>query len=116
MSETSERDQFVSIMTREVPGVRTADLGELMRLARRHGRIAERECNGHQTPSGDWDEAAAKRDEQASERVEARITAICERIGCKADFSGDPRGATVKLIVPSGYSDSWGGVGVCVPQ
>ena len=33
----------------------------------------------------------------------------------KAIFSGDPRGACVKIIVPSGRSDSWGGEGMCVP-
>lgn len=30
-------------------------------------------------------------------------------------FSGDPRGACVKIRVPSGKSDSWGGDGICVP-
>lgn len=30
-------------------------------------------------------------------------------------FNGDPRGAVLKIRVPSGYSDSWGGEGVCVP-
>lgn len=30
-------------------------------------------------------------------------------------FSGDPRGACVKLRVPSGKTDDWGQTGICVP-
>lgn len=116
MSKASEQTEFARIMGRETPTAKADDLNRIMRLAREHGRIAERECNGHQKPNGDWDDEAAKRDELRSEKVEADIRAICERIGCKATFSGDPRGATVKLIVPSGYSNSFGGEGICVPQ
>ena len=114
--QASERERFVATMAREAPGFRVDDLAELMRLARRHGRLQERACNGHQKPNGDWDEAAAKRDELADERLEARIRKMVEAVGCQVEFSGDPRGSTVKVIVPSGYSDSWGGVGICVPQ
>lgn len=30
-------------------------------------------------------------------------------------FSGDPRGACVKIRVPSGKTDDWGQTGMCVP-
>lgn len=38
-----------------------------------------------------------------------------EQKGCVPVFSGDPRGATVKLQVPSGATGDWGQVGICVP-
>lgn len=87
----------------------------LMRYGATLSAIAERECNGHQTPSGDWDERAAKRDEEKEERLRRRVAAMCEGFGCKAIFSGDPRGATLKVAVPDGYTDDWGREGICVP-
>lgn len=116
--EARERAEFLAVMRRELPKVGDieTECDRLVRLAKQHGRICERECNRHQTPSGDWDEAAAKRDELLCDKVEKQIAAVCERIGCKPLFSGDPRGATVMIIIPSGYSNSWGGEGVCVPQ
>lgn len=108
-----ERVEFAGKMSREFPDFTLAEVTEfaeeLMRLARRHGKLAERECNGHQTWDGNWDEAAAKRDELAGERLEARITKLCERMGCGVKFGGDPRGYTVLLILPSGRGNTWGG-------
>ena len=118
--QQSERTEFVIIMVEELKSNRVVGLrgllGDLMFLAKRHGMLQERVCNGHQTVKGDWDEEAANRDQKREEAIEARITAICEKLGCKPIFSGDPRGATVKVIVPSGRSNSWGGEGICVPQ
>jgi hypothetical protein len=36
-------------------------------------------------------------------------------VGIEPVFSGDPRGATVKLRVPSGKCDDWGQTGLCIP-
>lgn len=118
MTTTRARAQweFTARLAREAPGMCVGDMEELMLLARRLARIAERQCNGHQTPSGDWDEAAEKRDERAEGRIVARVRAILAPHGCEAVFSGDPRGAAVKVRVPSGATDDWGGVGICVPD
>lgn len=48
-------------------------------------------------------------------RARKRIAAACKEHGITADFSGDPRGACVKLNLPSGTYNSWGGKGFCVP-
>lgn len=101
--QQEERDAFIVLMVRECKGVMAHDLSELMRLARRHGKMQERACN-------------APVPENHDALCEARISKVCERIGCVPVFSGDPRGATVKVVVPSGHSNSWGGEGVCVPQ
>lgn len=104
-AQRSEVVGFAVAMAQEFPTVAglSAMLEELMKLAKRHGRLQEKACN-----------------EQVKEGHDAvcekKITAVCERIGCGVIFSGDPRGCTVKVTVPSGRSDSWGGVGVCVPQ
>lgn len=79
------------------------------------GRIAERQCNGYQTWDHKWDEKAAKRDEDKEERIVARVVKLCESIGCKAVTQGDPRGNTLKVVVPDGYTNDWGREGICVP-
>lgn len=57
-----------------------------------------------------------KTDERGVERIGYRLTQ--HQNGNKATlFEGDPRGACVKLILPSGRNNSWGGAeeGFCVP-
>lgn len=49
-------------------------------------------------------------------QTEDSITAVCRSIGCEPVFGGDPRGATVKLRVPSGKTNDWGQEGICVPN
>lgn len=107
MSGVRERDrevtEFALIMGREFPEVRPSQLLDLMRLAKRHGRLQERACS-EQMPEG-YDAAC-----------EHKIAVLCKEIGCEPVFSGDPRGVTVKLKVPSGRTNDFGGDGVCVPQ
>lgn len=87
---------------------------ELMRLARRHGKIQERLCN-----EPDYN-GAIKRSDANCER---RITELCkaEPIRCAVDaviFGGDPRGYTVKVRLKDGRYNTWGGAedGWGVPQ
>lgn len=80
----------------------------LMLLASRHQRLCEEYCNG-------------KHNERTWGRVvgptRKRISQSAELIGCKdVIFSGDPRGCTVKLVLPDGYCDDWGKTGLCVPR
>lgn len=94
-------------MVREFPQVAPLVLLDvlrrLMRLSKRHGRLQEEACN-HDMPEG-YDAATEK-----------RINDLADSIGCLAVFSGDPRGCTVKLKVPSGKTNDWGKEGICVPQ
>ena len=50
-------------------------------------------------------------------RARQRIAEACKPWGIKPNFSGDPRGCCVKLLLPSGRYNSWGGAedGFCVP-
>lgn len=76
---------------------------ELIELARKHHREQERLCNGNGS-------------EERSENLEAVIVKRSAEIGAKGvHFSGDPRGATVKLILPDGATNDWGSEGWCVP-
>lgn len=130
MATAKEREEFVAQLTRALPQVaanlvaRNARL--LMRHAKTHGNIAEAQCNG----PGDYvnsipypeagriyrefEERCAKREA----RIEARISAICAELGIEPDFGGDPRGYTVKVKLPTGASNTWGGAseGWGIPQ
>ncbi len=47
--------------------------------------------------------------------VEKRVSAKLARTAFVPVFSGDPRGAVLKIKVPSGRTDDWGQTGICVP-
>lgn len=120
MTYQKERERFIAAMMAEVHNPHHGNgayqaLESILRLTQRIQRISERQCNGHQTPSGDWDEKAAQRDERAEERAQKSIIEICKEWGWVPDFQGDPRGAVVKLKVPSGRYTDWGRIGICVP-
>ncbi len=105
MTRTQEQDEFLTILVQEYPAVSFATLRELMRLARRHGRLQEKACNQDVPDNHDAG-------------CERRIVALCNEHlpGTTPVFQGDPRGATVKLRVPSGRTNDWGATGICVPQ
>lgn len=107
---TRDREEFVALMVSELREHRWTEVLELarnlMRWARTHGNYQENRCNRDVT------EAEEKREE----RLEERIAEACKPFGITPVFSGDPRGATVKLKVPSGLTNDWGSTGICVPQ
>ena len=125
---TKEREKFVRAMTEEVAKTLAAqgrlfDEGgthrfevealarRILRWGRTHGRLAEEACNRELT----------EREQTMDARSEVRISAACAELSKLASasfvavFSGDPRGHTVKIRVPSGRTDDWGSVGLCVP-
>ncbi len=101
----SEREQFVGVMVSEFGERVRRHLPRLLTLAKRHARLQETACNRQVAENHDA-------------RCEAAIAALCETIGCTVQFSGDPRGYTVKLHLPSGRYNTWGGFesGYGVPQ
>lgn len=63
-----------------------------------------------------WAPETVKRGACADCRLEAQILETCKPYGMTPKFGGDPRGCTVKLQMPSGRTNDWGGEGICVPQ
>ena len=85
----------------------------LQAVARTLHRISERQCNGHQKPNGDWDEAAAKLDEarEATAETKARkLVAAHFGEAVSVAFNGDPRGPAIRLHLAADPSkgDGWG--------
>lgn len=97
----------------------------LMRHARTYARVQEAMCNGVKWDARyDTNESFRKRQEAHEQwcarkdaQLEKRITEIVEGLGkgWGVKLGGDPRGCTVKLVLPSGRTDDFGGEGYCVP-
>lgn len=53
--------------------------------------------------------------ERKEKRIELAMAALCESVGCRVVFQGDPRENTVKIVCLDGFTNDWGGEGLCVP-
>jgi hypothetical protein len=88
-------------------------LQKVRRLAKRHDRLAEMDCNGEgyvrgkfyrcdgSVPSAYMPDGETTIFDAESEKVAAKITAICKPLRIKPEFQGDPRGYTVRLSMKS---------------
>lgn len=92
-------DDLLLAINAEGAGFEMSQVAELVRLAKRHHRGAERECN----EGGDHTTAAEK-----------KIVALLAGSGISAIFSGDPRGCTVRLKMPSGRTNDFANTGWCI--
>lgn len=117
-----DREEFVAVLVRECPtldAIKVAQVaGRIMRHASTLGRLAEESCNGHPaqgSPTMPADQLGRLQDrwdariEKESDRMERLIQAAATELGLVAKFDGDPRGCTVKLILPSKRYNTWGG-------
>jgi hypothetical protein len=142
MQKCSQKDrwEFIHLMMKHAtitPANVTADCSEiiteydvqqiairLLHYGATYGRIQEFDCNAPDARYGQdeynkrmqeaWNreqERLHKKEEKIVERVEK----LCAKIGCKAIFQGDPRGNTIKVQMPDGFTNDWGKEGICVP-
>lgn len=107
-----ERFEFIHLMMKHAAITPTITEGDIQRVAVRllrygatYGRLQEQDCN-----VGLTDKERAK-----EARFIFKMVELAETIGCKVHCSGDPRGNTVKIVMPDGYTNDWGREGLCVP-
>lgn len=84
---------------------------KLVNRARAHHRLQIEECNGDlREAKGGYD---AWRDwlTSSTEKAERQIRELVGEVSkdLRVEFGHDPRGNTVKLFLPSGRYNSWGG-------
>lgn len=117
-TETAEAFKPVSVLDQFIHDLRkhggqqaiVAQASQLMAQAKRHHKLMEDYCNGREVYDADGEPKAALR------RCRERIESIAKAVGCTGVvFSGDPRGATVKLTFADGTTNDWGKEGYCVP-
>lgn len=98
----------------------------LRRLANKQHKLAEMDCNGEGVVRGRFyscspyhslkSAASAYLDKDGektiftaeSNKVEAKIQGICDRLGLRVEFQGDPRGYTVKVFKGDRFLDIQG--------
>jgi hypothetical protein len=127
MTTRKEREEFISLIYEHTSqigeyqsGARSRFAQALMHYGASLKRIAENQCNGYHKGGGPWargtwDGVAEDADLRKKNRICAKVAELCAQFACKPVFGGDPRGATLKIQVPDGYSNDFGGEGICVP-
>lgn len=113
MSYQEDRDEFVGVIVDEVSAkggisIKAVDLARLiLRNAATIQRLAVEACNRE----------LSRGEERQDANTVKRIVDACEPWDIKPRFNGNPRGSVVKLLLPSGRWNSWGGDenGYCVP-
>ena len=133
--EWQSRQEFIDVITNEKRDndpqhtvFETSDVMHRAELLLRHGRsyarIQEVVCNGVEWIQSLSNDANDKRQrnheawcEKREQQLEKRIRAIVAELGqgFGVVFSGDPRGNTVKIVLPSGRTNDVGREGYCVP-
>lgn len=127
-----DREQTIADLTAE--GWPLAAIRSVLRDAVTLTRLAEMACSSEAAdrdrvpcPAGpDWtgvkglpclcdhrDEAheTVPRIAVQANRTERRVHTLAARMGATVKFNGDPRGYVVKLTLPSGRYNTWGGKG-----
>lgn len=112
MSILSEKLEFVAIMQAEYPKSPPHFTMRLCQKLMAHGatanRLAVTMCNH------DLTHLEERCQEQLPRRV-ADTLAEFKLKGIKAKIGGDPRGCTLKLVLPSRRTNDFGQEGICVP-
>jgi len=85
----------------------TESLDRLCKLAKEYHTLAEAACNYELTP----------RQESRVANIEREAIRICAAMEVHVNpvFQNDPRGAPIKLQVPSGRTNDFGRIGIVVP-
>ena len=100
-----DRETFLAQLVREFPDQSVSfllDVGrKILRQAATLQRVAEAACN-HELR--DWERDSDERAEAALRRSIAELPGLSI-----ASIGGDPRGYVVKLKLPSGRGNTWGG-------
>lgn len=103
---TKEQLQFVAVMAQEFPRLKTEaiadDCQRLMKLARALEREAANLCN-----IPDYQQ----RYDRNHHRLCGKVREVIDGLGSSFNFktSGDPRGYGLKLMLPSGRYNTFGG-------
>ena len=107
--ELQHRERFVTQMLAETQAPAAEHLARLLlRHGKTYSRLQEAHCNGVGEWCGESNESFSRRQarfekwiDKREGQIERRIARIAQALGYVADFQGDPRGYTVRIVVPS---------------
>lgn len=101
---TKDKLEFAYLMAKHSDAT-LHQLQRIMRYGASYKRWSEEACNRELTPQ----------EEKRWINIANRILALCSEFNAQAKLQNDPRGATIKIQVPDGYTNDWGREGICVP-
>ena len=95
-------------------------LDQLHRAETTLHRIAENECNGHPRTVTEYrdgkmyrysveDEKWAARDAKKEANTQKRVIELLKPYGIEVRFNGDPRGGSIRMLLPDHSSNGWDG-------
>jgi hypothetical protein len=97
-------------------GIATAndkDCERMIHLAAMHEVYMVAQCNGEWPYGRDYDGETLPK---VVDECRNRIAEVAKRLGAKeVTFGGDPRGYTVKIVWPDGFTNDFAQEGYCVP-
>lgn len=80
---------------------------KIAKLASQHVKLSIDACNLGRTPAR----------EKRGDALEEKMLDLALSIGCIGmEFDYDPRGGGPRLLVKTGYSNSWNGSGIVIPR
>lgn len=85
---------------------------QIIRLAKRHTQLCVRQCNDSTFPTDGKGGYPLLIDME--QRIKGGVA--CWNRRYKVRFDRDPRGCTVKLLLPTGYQNDIANEGLCVPR
>jgi hypothetical protein len=103
-ASTKDKMEFAYLMAKHSKATQS-DIQRLMRYGSTYSRFATDACNRQLTT----------REEQRWHSIRGKINILCNTFDASVKFQNDPRGCTVKIVVPDGYTNDWGREGICVP-
>jgi len=100
--------EFVAVLAQDYPKQGAYLIGlsasRLMALARKAQNDATALCNGY-IQQDEYD----KRHTKTSQKVFSVLSALAESVPAKFEVGGDPRGYCLKVFMPSGRYNTFGG-------
>lgn len=117
MTKTEQKQEFTAALARALPALPCHKITRLARrlcsLAATHCRLQEAQCTGDwPADNGErrtetceqcgncWAPSSIKKTGCPDCRCERQIRETCELAGLRCVFQGDPRGSTVKVVLP----------------
>jgi len=94
-----DREQFCFIVARTIPAATFNEVTRMLQLARGVQRLAVAECNRQLT----------EREKARQAKLASAVLDLAKGWGIVAHITGDPRGYVVKLMLPGGHYNTWGG-------
>ena len=95
-------------------------LNKLHRYEATLSRINENDCNGHPRTKIEYrdgkkyeyaieDIAWKERDAKKEISIQKKVRALLEPLGIVVKFNGDPRGGSIRMLLPDNTSNGWDG-------